>query len=71
MAPRKAMRLPAVMAATGLSRPTIYRMMTADKFPKGTRPSVRVRVWYEDEIEAFQKGGWEPAELPPDGCQDR
>ena len=62
---RKALRLPAVMEATGLAKPTIYKKMaeTPPAFPVGTRPSgFRVRVWWADEVEAWQKGQWKSAE---------
>ena len=54
---RKVMRLPAVLAATGWAKPTLYAKITAGKFPKGTKldPGARAVVWFEDEIEAFQK----------------
>jgi prophage regulatory protein len=54
---RKVMRLPAVLAATGWAKPTLYAKITAGKFPKGTKldPDARAVVWFEDEIEAFQK----------------
>jgi prophage regulatory protein len=54
---RKVMRLPAVLAATGWAKPTLYAKITAGVFPKGTRldPDARAVVWWEDEVEAFQK----------------
>jgi prophage regulatory protein len=54
---RKVMRLPAVIAATGWAKPTLYAKITAGKFPKGTKldPDARAVVWFEDEVEAFQK----------------
>lgn len=56
---RKAMRLPAVMDATGLAKPTIYKKIAEGKFPAGTkREDVRVRIWFQDEIEAYQNGTW-------------
>lgn len=60
---RKACRLPAVMEATGLAKATLYKYIAEGRFPAGTRrENVRVRVWFEDEIEAWQKGEWKPAE---------
>jgi predicted DNA-binding transcriptional regulator AlpA len=57
MAIRKVMRLPAVLAATGWAKPTLYAKIADGKFPKGTKldPDARAVVWFEDEIEAFQK----------------
>ena len=54
---RKVMRLPAVLAATGWAKPTLYAKMAEGKFPKGTKldPGARAVVWFEDEVEAFQK----------------
>lgn len=54
---RKVMRLPAVLAATGWAKPTLYAKMAEGKFPKGTKldPEARAVVWFEDEVEAFQK----------------
>lgn len=54
---RKVMRLPAVLSATGWAKPTLYAKITAGKFPKGTKldPDARAVVWFEDEVEAFQK----------------
>jgi len=54
---RKVMRLPAVLEATGWAKPTLYTKITDGKFPKGTKldPDARAVVWFEDEVEAFQK----------------
>jgi predicted DNA-binding transcriptional regulator AlpA len=54
--PRKAMRKPAVLAATGWSDSTLYRKIAEGRFPKGTKidPAGRVMIWWEDEILAFQ-----------------
>jgi prophage regulatory protein len=54
---RKVMRRASVLEATGWSVTTLYRKMSEGKFPKGTRldPDASAVVWFEDEIEAFQK----------------
>ena len=54
---RPVLRKPAVLAATGWSNSTLYDKMAAGKFPKPTRldPNGRVVIWFEDEVEAFQK----------------
>ena len=54
---RKVMRLPAVLAATGWAKPILYAKIADGKFPKGTKldPEARAVVWFEDEVEAFQK----------------
>ncbi|MFO1126476.1 MAG: AlpA family phage regulatory protein [Methylocystis sp.] len=60
---RKALRLPAVLEATGLARPTVYKKMALNppEFPRGNKlPGIRARVWWEDEIVLWQKGQWRP-----------
>ena len=54
---RKAMRLPAVMAATGLSRSTIYAKIKEGKFPPPTKldPDGRTAIWFEDQIAEIQQ----------------
>jgi prophage regulatory protein len=54
---RKVMRKPDVLAATGWSNSTLYTKIAEGKFPKGTRldPEGRVVVWFDDEVEDFQK----------------
>ena len=37
-----------------LSRTSIYRLEKAGKFPKSTYISANRRIWYEDEIVAWQ-----------------
>ncbi|RVC69774.1 AlpA family phage regulatory protein [Mesorhizobium sp. M00.F.Ca.ET.038.03.1.1] len=51
----QSLRLPQVMAITGLSRSEIYRRISAGLFPKQTRKSHRVSVWKGSEIAAYQK----------------
>ena len=60
---RTAMRLPAVLGATGWAKPTLYAKIADGKFPKGTKldPDARAVVWWEDEVEAFQKAAVTPA----------
>ena len=54
---RKVLRLPAVLDATGWAKATLYAKIADGKFPKGTKPDpdARAVVWFEDEVEAFQK----------------
>jgi prophage regulatory protein len=56
-APRKVMRLPDVMRATGWSRSTVYDKIKAGKFPKPFKPDPEGRVagWFEDEVAELQK----------------
>lgn len=51
------LRKPAVLAATGWSNSTLYAKIAEGKFPKPTKldPQGRAVVWFEDEVEAFQK----------------
>jgi predicted DNA-binding transcriptional regulator AlpA len=54
---RKVLRRAAVLEATGWSVPTLYRKIKERKFPAGTKldPEGQAVVWFEDEVEAFQK----------------
>lgn len=60
MAVRKVIRISRVLEATGWSRSTLYQKIVDGKFPKGTKldPEGASRVWFEDEVEAFQRGEW-------------
>lgn len=59
---RKALRKHDVLAATALANATLYLKIGQGKFPKGTKldPNGRAVIWWEDEIEAFQRGEWSP-----------
>jgi predicted DNA-binding transcriptional regulator AlpA len=54
---RKVLRRAAVLEATGWSVPTLCRKIKENKFPAGTKldPEGQAVVWFEDEVEAFQK----------------
>ena len=43
-----------VLAIIPISRTTLYRMEKAGRFPKSTYISPNRRVWYEDQIVAWQ-----------------
>lgn len=45
-------RLPEVMKRTGLSRPSIYRSMSAGAFPKSTRFG-RATFWASHEVDGW------------------
>ena len=45
-----------VLAVVPVSRTTFYRMGRSGRFPKGTYISPNRRVWYEDEVIAWQRG---------------
>jgi prophage regulatory protein len=49
------MRLPAVMAATGESRSTIYGKIKTDEFPKPVKLGQKAVGWVEDEIAAYNE----------------
>ncbi len=46
-------RLPTVMARTGLSRATIYRLAAIGEFPKPCKLASRTSAWSSDEIEQW------------------
>ncbi len=54
------MRLPAVLAATGWAKPTLYAKIADGKFPKGTKldPEARAVVWFEDKMKLSRSGQW-------------
>ena len=47
------LRLPAVMAHTGLSRSTIYERIAAGSFPLQVRLGPRAAGWYKHEVDAW------------------
>lgn len=47
------LRRPAVESATGLSRSTIYDMMTRGEFPRPVRIGRRAVAWPESEVVAW------------------
>ena len=52
-APRRLLRLPEVIARTGLSRTSIYRAMGAGDFPRAVPLYRRGVAWPESEIETW------------------
>jgi predicted DNA-binding transcriptional regulator AlpA len=54
---RKALRLPAVLAATGDSRAAFYDKIKRGVYPRGISldPTGRNVVWFEDVIAAVQQ----------------
>jgi predicted DNA-binding transcriptional regulator AlpA len=61
---RKVLRRPQVEQATGYPTSTLYWKIRTKKFPPGHKldPTGQTRVWFEDEVEAWQKGEWKPTE---------
>lgn len=55
-APTRILRLPEVMARTGLSRTTIYRWRIAGRFPQAVPLGARTVGWIESELEAWFGG---------------
>jgi prophage regulatory protein len=47
------MRFPRVLAATGLSRSTIWRLEAAGEFPKRVQLSANAVGWRADEVESW------------------
>lgn len=45
------LRLPDVIATTGLSRPTIYRLISDREFPEQHRLTRRSVGWWESDVE--------------------
>jgi predicted DNA-binding transcriptional regulator AlpA len=53
---RKALKRPAVLAATGWSNSTLYKKISEGKFPKPTKldPDGRAVIWFDDQIAEIQ-----------------
>lgn len=49
------LRLPDVLAATGLSRRTIYRKMDAGEFPKSIQIAANAVAWRESDVSAWMQ----------------
>ena len=58
---KRLLRLPEVMERTGLSKPSIYRLIKADKFPKQVRVGVRAVRWKAHRIDEWIEACEEPA----------
>lgn len=48
------MRLPEVRSTVGMSRSQIYRLIQAGHFPKPVKLGLRVSVWPDNDIKAWQ-----------------
>jgi len=53
--PRRMLSEKQVLAIVPVGRSTLWRMEKAGRFPKSTYISPNRRVWFEDEIIAWQK----------------
>lgn len=49
----KIIRLKTVLGRTGLSRSTIYRMITSGSFPRQRRIGIQATGWYQSDIEEW------------------
>ena len=47
------LRIPQVLALTGLSRTTIYRLAKSNEFPKPVKLGIRSSGFREDQIKAW------------------
>jgi predicted DNA-binding transcriptional regulator AlpA len=52
--PRRMLNEKQILEIVPLSRTSIYRLEKAGKFPRSTYISANRRIWYEDEIIAWQ-----------------
>ncbi len=52
----KILRCQDVQEVTGLSRSTIYRMMTRDDFPKATKLGIRAIGWRQSVVADWIEG---------------
>lgn len=61
---KKALRLPAVLEATGWCKATLYNKIRDKKFPKGIKldPDGNVVVWWADDVAQYQQRAAEAAE---------
>jgi predicted DNA-binding transcriptional regulator AlpA len=53
--PRRMLNEKQVLDIVPLSRTSIYRLEKAGRFPRSTYISANRRIWYEDEIIAWQR----------------
>lgn len=53
---RSLIRLPAVIARTGLSRSVIYARMARGEFPASIRTGPKTIVWVSSEIDDYVEG---------------
>ena len=49
----KIIRLKTVLARTGLSRSTVYRMIANGSFPRQRRMGIQATAWYQSEVEEW------------------
>jgi prophage regulatory protein len=71
--PRRMLNEKQVLGIVSVSRTTLFRMEKAGRFPKSTYISPNRRVWFEDEITAWQStiDEFNPAGGRGKGCRRR
>ena len=52
-APRKALRIDSVIDRTGVSKTHLYRLISAQKFPRPVKLSERVSVWDAELVDRW------------------
>jgi prophage regulatory protein len=64
--PTRLLRLPAVIAMTGMGRDSIYRLAREGRFPKPRKLTERSSAWREDEVLAWieSRPAYQPATEP-------
>jgi prophage regulatory protein len=55
MVPTAFLRLPQVIQRTGMSRSTIYKMISKRTFPSPVRIGVRAVAWVEGDVESWSQ----------------
>jgi prophage regulatory protein len=66
--PIRFLRFPAVLARTGLSRSTIWRLERRGEFPRHRRISRNAVAWIEAEVTDWMRSR---TAMPPDGATGR
>ena len=52
----KILRLPEVVLTTGISRPTIYRLMKTGRFPNRRQLGIKSVGWVAEEVQSWLEG---------------
>jgi prophage regulatory protein len=58
-------RLPELIRLTGLSRPTLYRLIRRGKFPPPVQLAENCKGWFASQVQAWQHS-LKPVELTPE-----
>ncbi len=62
-------RLPAVIARTGLSRSSIYKMIKEKQFPSPVLLGERAVGWFESDIDSWLESRVQASNLAIQNCQ--